>query len=268
NDITNDDFSPRVAVNYLVNDHSSLRLVLSRATRTPVLIEEMTRQIYVADLPQPIGSIEVPIYIARGGLDSEVIDSAEVGYHHEWREYHASVDAKLFQNRLRGLIRDSVRDDLPLNPLGREIRSFENREDIRLTGIEFQADARPRSWLRVYATASLVATDADDPRRRFEDSVPDRTLSVGVIAQPRRNVTIAADYYRHAKYKWLDGNWLDDGNGFLDLTLSTRFGGNSLGSGQIIAQLALRDLLADDEPYPEGINRRETNVYFKAGMEF
>jgi len=156
NQVSGDDLSPRVAINYLVSSHHSFRLSASRATRVPVLAEER----FHADLTlEPVAIpgllLTLPAGRSTGGLDAETVDSYELGYHGLFFRNSLTVDVKLFRNEYDKLIDTSDIDTpiyitlngAPFPPFtidaGNEIKAFDNLHYANINGYEIELNYRP-----------------------------------------------------------------------------------------------------------------------------
>ncbi|MEY8193231.1 MAG: TonB-dependent receptor, partial [Cycloclasticus sp.] len=156
NQLSGDDLSPRIAVNYLASEHHSFRLSASHSTRVPVLTEESFHvDLAFESVSTPGLLLTHPAGRSAGGLEAEKVDSFEFGYHGLFINNALSLDLKLFRNEYDQLI--GTRDiDTPLyisldgNPLapftidaGNDIKTFDNLYYANINGYEFELNYRP-----------------------------------------------------------------------------------------------------------------------------
>lgn len=109
NSLAPSSFSPRAALNWHATPRDTVRLVVSRGTRSPDIHEQRTDWTYtVRNLRPPVGGeSHSRFYQSRegpGNLGIERITSLELGWLHHDRPRGLMVDLKLFNDRLRNLI--------------------------------------------------------------------------------------------------------------------------------------------------------------------
>ncbi|MFP4683230.1 MAG: TonB-dependent receptor plug domain-containing protein [Ectothiorhodospira sp.] len=255
-DLGGDDLMPRLALLYMPDPHHSLRLVASRALRSPSQVEKRFNE-HLA-----------PSSLAHLKLKPEVTHSFEMGHHGQWLGGRLESDLKLFQDRFMDLIQ------IPYDTAYYRVDHdghFHNAGDMDLKGIEGSLDHRLNEGLRLRGSLALLEARALDPdARRQADSVPDHILSLGMLYHPSGPWNLSAEYYHYSDIHWVDdshGPATDAGDGFLDLHLRRR-----LGPGTHLA-LSFSDLLASgyDTRSPASLppaNRRGTQGYVSLSMEF
>lgn len=138
-DLTGSFFSPRVAVNYHVNENHTLRLVQSIASRMPDIQEQKADWSYFStNYSLPINGATAGYYYqsatSPGGLKSERIKSTEVGLLSNFPRLGLLIDAKIYEDRLSDLISEKL-----------QLSSFEptNSNSATLRGAELQATYTP-----------------------------------------------------------------------------------------------------------------------------
>ena len=164
-DINDAALSPRVALNGLISDQQSVRLVWSQAVRSPDMLEqEPDWTLNVRNLRQPDGSaIYLPLSesryfisqsVANRGLDQERITSYELGYYHLVPVWNLELDVKVYRDELRDLISDAI-----------NIENIDVQSDTRMDieGAEMQINWRLRhaDWLWMTLAHTKVDTVRD-----------------------------------------------------------------------------------------------------------
>lgn len=152
--------SPRVALNYRLSDLQTLRLVWSKGTRTPDVQEQRANWTYtLTDASPPFnGASTVRLFqsaVSPGGLQSEHIRSAEVGYLLNVPSYGFLLDLKLFDDRLSSLISEKL-----------QLSSFKptNNGGTHLSGLEVQANALiSADWSFFFNYSYLLNRDQTSP---------------------------------------------------------------------------------------------------------
>ncbi len=135
-DISGSDLSPRIAANYRLTPRQTLRASASRATRNPVLIEEMGNSRVCA------GVTCIQLISSSGGLEPEKMQSYEIGYF-AGVSTNLSLDIRTYRDKLSGLIEGYDRPYTQPFPFKNVALDFRNRNDAVIKGIEAQFSYRP-----------------------------------------------------------------------------------------------------------------------------
>lgn len=135
-ELNGDDFSPRVALNWLVSDVDTIRFVYSEAIRSPDLYEKEGSTSYTfrnyTESGVPADDQVIPFGEATGLLQSEKIYSHEISYFGLFPSISGQLDIKLFHDEMSGLISESLGDPSVLT----------NTTRLHHTGIEGQFKTR------------------------------------------------------------------------------------------------------------------------------
>jgi iron complex outermembrane receptor protein len=153
NTLSGGTFSPRLALNAKLTDSQAVRAVFSKGTRTPDLFEAKAYWHFTATNLTPTvngaSSAELAMYgRGNGDLGSERISSRELGYVLSLRDMGLTLDARVFDDRLSGLVSNhlSIIDFSP-----------SNADAVRLTGAELQASWElSRTWSGFASYAYLL----------------------------------------------------------------------------------------------------------------
>jgi iron complex outermembrane receptor protein len=166
NSLTGTDVAPQLALNFRLTPEQTLRLNVSRALRTPTVIENQGKF--------ATGSPGTPRYGPAGDLLAETMISREVSYVAQWPERHATLDLKLFDDNVRNLI-DLIgaRD----NPAASAFpKNAVNGDSARERGIEGQFTWRPSAQTLASLSASFLDIDSADLLDNYSRSAPRRTF--------------------------------------------------------------------------------------------
>lgn len=190
------DFSPRLALNYLVSPDHTLRASIGQAYRSPTFFEVDGDVRYFS-----ITGIFLQRFFAPAGdLYPEKVTSRELGYVGHVRPLNLRIDARLFDDSVRDLVGTVDIDPMP----GKIFQSTNlNRADI--CGADIQRRWQPRRDFDLvlnYARVNIDSNDAD-----IADSAPANNFSaLGIYRLPGGWEQSAA------VYKVGDMKWLDDGD--------------------------------------------------------
>ncbi|NQD39015.1 TonB-dependent receptor [Permianibacter sp. IMCC34836] len=152
-DIVGTELSPRLAVNWAINDQHSVRAIIARAVRTPDLFEEYGRFSYrLRELQSPVNGSESDALFfqhseSAGGLAPERILSRELGLYARYLDNRLELDLKLFNDSLSNLVEGQT-----------QLYGFslDNGGHADQRGAELQINYRPSSAWRVMAASSLL----------------------------------------------------------------------------------------------------------------
>ncbi|QQD23472.1 TonB-dependent receptor plug domain-containing protein [Venatoribacter cucullus] len=181
-DINEDAFSPRLALNWLLSPQQSVRAVFSQAVRSPDMLEQQPAWTLTAyNLRSPstglTGAASNYLELTEGtyflshiaadrGLDQERITSIELGYYHLLPQWRAELDIKLYRDELRDLTSGSLNFETP------DVTS-DDRMDIQ--GAEMQLKWQPHhsDWLWL----TMAYTDVEATRLSETRISPEKTLT-------------------------------------------------------------------------------------------
>ncbi|NOY67672.1 MAG: TonB-dependent receptor [Gammaproteobacteria bacterium] len=272
NDITNTNFSPRLALNYHLKPGHTFRSVASIAYRTPSAFEDRANG--VIDL----GGIVLPPFdqniLFRGNqnLKPEKMTSYELGYLFEMPESRSSIDVKLFYERIRDIISDF--EDKTATDADNEIDpAYITGGKTDTWGIEAQAEYRPGRKTRLWVTYSYAQLKGQYIEKRLVNgtfvsrnlsgSVPRHTVSFLVSHKLEQDLSVSAGYYNVSSMKWVGG---DETGGYntMDVRISKRIKAGSLkGRYEVIIKDALKSYFDFDRAY-----KKEPVVLVSVSMEF
>lgn len=263
-------YSPRMAVNWLIDERQTVRASAARAYRVPTFLESRGELV----LETPIGSL--PVLLGSSAVEAERVNSFEVGYLVEVPAMKGSLDLRIFHNEIKPVV-----DDAKVEPL--DFRRFINAGSLRVNGFEAQAKFRPFAGNLVHlayayadASASRIAyidpagglfPRADNPEPN-DDKVPEHTLTALVAQDLPRDWQISGTYSYVSEMTWMGEGGDVDTHSRLDVRLSKRF---RAASGDWRVALNVHNLL-DDAHYEfeppdfstgQPANRMERRVYLE-----
>ena len=162
NSLSGTDVAPQLALNYFLTANQTIRFNLSRALRTPTVIENQGKF--------AVGPPGSPRYGPAGDLLPETILSREISYVAQWPEQHATLDLKLFDDDVNELIDlIGVRTDSPAQSFP---KNAVNGDSARERGIEGQFVWRPAPDTMVLASAAYLHIASADLLDNYSTSAP------------------------------------------------------------------------------------------------
>lgn len=229
--ITGAMFDPRMSVSFHVLPGHTLRLVASRAHRNPSLYETSGH----SERRDVGGTGLADVLFHAQGVKPEQIDTLELGYLAELKEYRAMADVRMFSERIPNYIQI-----LPLalpasSPDDREVQflrmntinyaaypngradSAVNLANVRIQGYEYQLNWRPFEATRLMYGNALISISADytdisrvaddfnnGPKiiNQTRDSAPTHSQTAMLVQQLPYAVTASIMYFRASPMRW------------------------------------------------------------------
>jgi iron complex outermembrane receptor protein len=217
--LAGDDLSPRIAANYLITPYQSIRLAASRANRAPVLAENnINADITVESLDVPGLAITQPIFRSLGGLDTETVDTIELGYHGLFINNKLMLDVKLFRNEYNKIIDalDEGEDAIVTSfgtpimsiDLGNEVNTFTNVRHANVNGYEVEINYRPDKNNLIHAGYAYnhnnVGRVTDNDIKNILISIPKDVFNILVSHTFDNDIWASAALYYTASMEYLD----------------------------------------------------------------
>lgn len=207
-------WSPRISTNFHFNTENTLRIGYSRAHRTGSIYD------YRADYFSGPGRYQ---FRADPSMPTERLDTWELGYLGDWRDWRASLDVRLFHETIRDRLYT-----LDLNAKSDGVPSLTVPiQDVRIRGIEYQFKWQPFEPTRLilgqtftdidsdYLASALAypngtlsqPTDYSNIEQLTERSTPRRATSLlWMQALPYKLQFSLAGYWQD-KMKWSQNSW-------------------------------------------------------------
>lgn len=146
------DFSPRIALNYHLDQYQTLRFIYSEAVRTPDTLEtDRNWNYYATSISPPYDGQSATYFYYHAGADGrlvpEEITSKEISYYVRWPQYDLSWDLKIYEERLTNVIAEKLQffDYHPTND-----------NSVQLRGAEIQVEANPLRHLSTRFTYAYI----------------------------------------------------------------------------------------------------------------
>ncbi|QDX80497.1 hypothetical protein B9N43_04055 [Denitratisoma sp. DHT3] len=228
-------WSPKVALTYEPVAGHVLRASVSRAQRTPTLLEKYAN--YYFDVP---GQGRIQYRLSSGAMNSESAISEEIGYALEYHPARVTLDMRWFRDRYRGLV-------------GMENKDVVNQDEVRVQGGDLTARWEPRDGTRLRLAYSANRVHADDRGGSYSISVPASTLSAYWDQALTRTMDFSLNYQRVGAMFWLDSGQkkrslppID----YLNLRLANRM---TLGPHRVVLAWVMQNALGSHSEYYLGI---------------
>lgn len=168
-------FAPRLMLNYQPHPEHTLRMGSSKATRAPSLFELYGNN--------PVYYQGVMLYrevVATGKARPEEVVTNEIGYLGDLRSYGLTVDARIYDESIDGLLGQNRYADAMPSPLGPdaiETNDYVNKTNARLKGAEYQVQWRPVEGTRLLWSQARVKSRSDE-QSGFDISSPHTNYSL------------------------------------------------------------------------------------------
>ena len=266
--ISSSHFSPRLAANYSLSDSSSIRASVTKAYRTPSLLELNG----TAGFKNNSGGYYDLITLPNTDLKPERLTSYEIGYFQQGTSTGNFFDFRLFTEKVEDGI-DSFSFDNTDKPNVDDIndgyRISDNVASWKNLGAEFQLKLHFNPQLSLLTNYSyLNVKGVRDRGSKLLDSLDDRTplhtASMLLQWQPIQNVSVSAAQYYMSSAKWLEGGYRKQYRR-TDLVVASSF---LLQNSKLNTKVIIQNLF--DEPYQEfyEFNVFDRRAYLQLQLEF
>lgn len=143
--------APRISTNFHLNAENTIRFGYSRAYHTGSTLDYRGQQKFNT------GSFTVSYFSARPDLmAAETLDTFEIGYLGDWRDWRASLDVRLFNERIRNRLY-RIDMDARTNLIGSLIGlTTVPIQDVEIQGLEYQFKWQPFDATRLVFTQTLA----------------------------------------------------------------------------------------------------------------
>lgn len=216
--IANGRLSPRLALNYLIDESTSMRAARTRAYRMPSLLERHNTYNLRQDDANGNNILEQQA-IAAEGLKPGQIDTTELGFYKLVPEQNLHFDARLFYEKVTGGIRsefiavdpDLVNSDPVLAAVENGTRITKgNVEFYDASGVEFQVKYKPQHNTLLLLNYGHVEIDGQyfkKPNDTFQlhHYAPKDTVSFLVSHQFSNEWQASLAYYFMSTTRWFEG---------------------------------------------------------------
>ncbi|MFW9617665.1 TonB-dependent receptor plug domain-containing protein [Aquabacterium sp.] len=181
--------SPRMMVNWLASDNHTFRAGVTESTRTPSLYElRGNTRIYTN-----VGALYDQEVLASGQVKPETLQSREIGYLGRFPSANMTLDVRLYEEAMRGVIRSSGVD-------------FKNRTDLSITGSEFQLKWHPVEGSEIWVNQSFTNVNWQvDKFERSKDRFPPRyATTIAWFQKLPSQLQLSVLYQYSGAWTWRD----------------------------------------------------------------
>lgn len=279
-------WSPRIAANYALNDTSDIRASVTRAYRTPSLLDKNGQFGFKAEGWDAYEYYDLTL-LPNYSIEPEKLTSYELGYFNQWSSTGSYIDLRVFTEHFSNAL-DSYRtqSDEDIDIDDDAFRITDNVAYWRNTGAEVQLKVAPSSSLFFLANYSYINVQGErnrGNRKTLEDEydslggcsnnkcgveaarTPLHTASLLVNWQPTPNTSISATHYYMDDVRWLEGG---DRHQYhrTDLILSQDFKFSALSN--LNTRLIVQNLFDDEYSEFYEFNIMDRRVYLQVSMDF
>ena len=205
--------SPRFAVNYHVDNNNTFRFSASRAYRMPTIYESNANIMIVAGDP----AFDFLQYVlTTDDLEPERIDAFEIGYIATIPEFHLTLDAKLYKEKITNIISHlhnaNIPDPFPVPELKTGAEEYINNGHADIKGIEIELGWKPTKRLSIHSGINISRLDGQRIRkidelnephyRYFKYQTPEASFNLLGSYQLGHGVLLSAAHYFSDKIYW------------------------------------------------------------------
>lgn len=257
-------FSPRVALNYSLNENHTFRISHSRAYRMPNMWEESADMVAYSLGIAP----DLQLFKTANAPDPEEINAIELGYMATFHVIPLTIDTKIFREKIDPIITHAWDADLHTS-------IFSNGGNVEIDGFEIELNLHPTADTFIHAAYSLTDTSGKkitrydgglpDESSDLAGSVPTKTYSILASHRFANGIQVSTGYYHADEVIWtMDGSATDSYNKW-DLRLGKEF---TLQDTNIDVAAILHNISDNNyhDYYEENEARRE--FYLQVGIKF
>lgn len=265
--ISSSHFSPRLAANYSLSDSSSVRTSVTKAYRTPSLLELNSTAGFLNNSGGYYDLITQP----NTDLKPERLTSYEIGYFQQSPNTGNHFDFRLFSEKVEDGI-DSFTFNNVAKPNADDVndgyRISSNVASWKNLGAEFQLKLHFNSHLSLLTNYSYLNVKGVRDRGKDIDSLnhrtPLHTASMLLQWQPMQDLSVSAAQYYTSSAKWLEGGYRKQYRR-TDLVVASSF---LLQNSKLNTKVIIQNLF--DEPYQEfyEFNVFDRRAYLQLQLEF
>lgn len=195
-DISGNDASPRLALNYRLDAAHTFRGSISRAVRTPVILEDMANQRFSA------GPVFDQVFFATGDLNPERITAYEIGYLGRYLNDTLTADMRLFYDKITDII-TYYQPPYP-DPFNGVAYDFRNLDYADISGYETQLNYHPAYDRRLVFNYAYTRIESDDMDEIYSQSGPRHNASLLGITHLYGDISGSLGFYYMSDYHGLD----------------------------------------------------------------
>jgi iron complex outermembrane receptor protein len=210
--------APQASLHFRITPEQTVRVGVSRSLRDPTLFEDSLQSIV-------IGPDGVPILVA-GNVRPETIVSTELGYVGQFPAAGATLELKLFRDRLHDLI--ALVGGTTTIPPTAFPKAVVNGDDARQTGVEGQFLWRPLAATSLAISGAHLTTASDDRFASYSTSAPRNTFHVLASQRVLESWDGSIAYHQQSGYLPLGALAAQPGFRRVDLRIAKRL---PLGAG-------------------------------------
>ncbi len=268
-------FSPRVALNYALNDSHTFRISSSRAYRMPNVWEEQIDMRFFTIDGTPVDQLHKTV----GVPDPERIDSIEIGYMAAFKSIPITLDAKLFKEKISPTINfaDDESTDCPSCVLYNGASgNFNNDGKVEINGFELQMDYQATANTNIHAVYSHLNATGWQVNNYDNNGLPDSYIDVskivptktyGILASHRfdNGINISSGFYHTSMTSWLAPGDETDSYNKWDFRIAKKF---TLPDATIDVAAVLHNITDNDYQEYYDVNQAQREFHLQVGIKF
>jgi len=229
NDFNGRSLSPRAALHYKTDNGRTFRAVVSKATRTPALVEKEGEIILhlsgpaMALVPPSVFPHDHPLLQSLQDVDAEKITAIEFGYNEAYPSVGANLDIKLFNNRIEDLI------SLPTsNGILFDYIVPTNTDDATVRGIESYIDFKTINRIRAIFSYAYTTIESDNTYQDFSKTAPRHNISILLSKEFANNINTSLAFFRVPEVEGLEDGDLIPAHNRADFRIAFPFHTNGI----------------------------------------
>lgn len=209
-DLTESQFSPRLALVYLWNPQQSLRFSYTEAVRNPILYEQQGRTEFVVSLPDNLPFPLTPfsglsfnqVQVVNHAVKPEQIQTFEIGLNSRSADNTWESDLKYSNSELSEVLYTKTVNDSQVDQVDGFYLAYENNSHIDIHNLEWATSYRASALWDLNTGISI--TDAEGNSQALVESIPHKVahIMLGVYPAERHRLHLLLRYL--GSLSWTD----------------------------------------------------------------
>ena len=239
-------FSPRLMANFQILPMHTLRAGVTEAKRLPTLFE------LAADVrwhPAVFAPFPYRLYASTGKVGAEKLQSQEVGYFGNFRDWRLTLDVRGYIERMRDIIVRQLYPNPSIPPLPAAVWDFVNAGAFKTRGVEYQLRWKPLADTEIWLNQNFQQMSWDNGG--VDHMPPRRATTLALFQKLPDAVDLSLMYHSIAAMSWDNPTDTLPPLHRLDARLAKRF---AVGGTRAEAALVVQAANGSHPAYQTGLN--------------
>ena len=233
--------APRLMANFEVIPDHTFRIGATRGVRPPGQFELDSDVRYSLN-----GQLIGRRWASLGNLEPEVLNSQEIGYFGQFRDWRMTLDVRAYKESVSGLIgTQDYQSNVSLPATKKKLTDFVNKNDFQTTGIEYQWRWQPLNDTEIWLNQSLSKLEWEKPSL-YQHQPPRLSSTLALFQRLPGQVNLTVLWHVLNSMTWRDESEVLRPAHRLDVRVAYPF---RMGATKAEAALLVQALNGDQQAY-------------------